>query len=409
MSKILLVSPHPLFSNAPLAGSLTSYYLYKQLTIDHTIDIICWGQEDEIVKMKDEKVFNNIYPIIRNGSSFYHLKLLITSFFSNPILQSKLFITILGYVLKGEKKYFGKITSFYFASLRSTLSYLNKNNYDILILEHSELQIISKFIPHKTIIVSMVDVLSNIEYFKKFRNGKLLEKIKLLEEKNAGYIKGIIVQSNKDYLYIKKRFPSVAVCKINPFIISMGTKRNSNKNNNKKVLLFSGAFDREANVQSANFIIKDILPTLFNDLDIIKMLFVGNSPPDELIKKTENWKEKVIFTGYVDDISEYYACADIFLCPHLAGGGILVKFLTALKFGIPVIANSIANEGVNAVPNSDFILANNGHEFVEGIKKLINDDRLYNLIAENGKKYFQNNFDHSKNHLALNSLIKEIQ
>ena len=56
------------------------------------------------------------------------------------------------------------------------------------------------------------------------------------------------------------------------------------------------------------------------------------------------------FTGYVDDIRPHVHAAACFIAPLRVGGGTRLKILDAWAMGMPVVATSIACEGLDAVP-----------------------------------------------------------
>ena len=51
-------------------------------------------------------------------------------------------------------------------------------------------------------------------------------------------------------------------------------------------------------------------------------------------------------TGYVDDLDPFYRDAFVFVAPLRLGAGLKFKVLDAMAYGLPVVATSVAAEGI---------------------------------------------------------------
>lgn len=70
--------------------------------------------------------------------------------------------------------------------------------------------------------------------------------------------------------------------------------------------------------------------------------------------------------------------------------------------GLPVVTTSIGNEGIEAVPDRDILIANDADAFTEKVLLLLMDSRKWGEIAENGKRFVLKNF-------GLESVVKKIE
>ena len=76
------------------------------------------------------------------------------------------------------------------------------------------------------------------------------------------------------------------------------------------------------------------------------MHIAGTGAPKSLIEAAS--VPPVHFLGEVPDLHPYYAQAHAVLAPIRAGGGTRIKVLEAFSYGRPVVATSIAVEGIEA-------------------------------------------------------------
>jgi polysaccharide biosynthesis protein PslH len=114
----------------------------------------------------------------------------------------------------------------------------------------------------------------------------------------------------------------------------------------ESILLFNGAFNYEPNVQALRKVI-DVIDPLLREKKTLryKIVICGKDIPSD-ISKLQN--EKVIIAGFVDDVSEYFKGADVFLNPIIEGGGIKTKLVEALGYNVNAVSTQSGAIGVNA-------------------------------------------------------------
>lgn len=160
-------------------------------------------------------------------------------------------------------------------------------------------------------------------------------------------------------------------------------KINSKINQNIYRLIFIGALNYKANIDSVQFIIEKIYPEIIRKCQNIEFTIVGSNPPEWLNKiKKPNLK---IYTD-VPDVRQYLNDADVYICPILYGSGSRLKILEAFASRIPVVSTSIGAEGLEVINGENILLADDVESFVNKILVLLRDIPLREKLISNAFK-----------------------
>jgi len=76
------------------------------------------------------------------------------------------------------------------------------------------------------------------------------------------------------------------------------------------------------------------------------------------------------------------------------GGGTRLKILEAMAAGVPVVSTSLGAEGLDAVPNTHFLLADSPAEMGEAVAQ-ISDTSTYDRMAEAAREFAVSRYDWS--------------
>lgn len=166
-------------------------------------------------------------------------------------------------------------------------------------------------------------------------------------------------------------------------------------------LVFAGAMQRDVNVETVTHFCEKILPLIKKSVPEVRFYVVGNNPPESVTLLAKD-NPDIIVTGFVNDLRPYYLKSTVFVSPLLIGGGIIVKNLEAMAMGLPVVTTTIGNEGIEAVPDRDIMVADNPDEFAKKVVVLLKNRQGREEIARNGKAFVVKNF-------SLDSVIDTIE
>jgi glycosyltransferase involved in cell wall biosynthesis len=100
----------------------------------------------------------------------------------------------------------------------------------------------------------------------------------------------------------------------------------------------------------------------------------------------------VRFTGEVPDIRPLVASSAVFVCPIREGGGTRLKILNALAQGIPLVATTMAVEGIGVRHGVHALLADDEAGFASAAQRLFEDPSLARELARAGRLLVESRF-----------------
>jgi sugar transferase (PEP-CTERM/EpsH1 system associated) len=168
-------------------------------------------------------------------------------------------------------------------------------------------------------------------------------------------------------------------------------KFNYTKTEKKYDLIFAGNMSYPPNVDATMFLVKSIFPKLINNYPNLKLCICGATPVPAIKALACN---NIHVTGWVDDMSEYYAQSSIFIAPLQLGTGLQNKLLEAMAMQLPCVTSSLAGNPLEgATHNHNIIICNNIDEYTNAISKLLNDNSFYNTITENAHQFVKTHYN----------------
>ena len=150
-----------------------------------------------------------------------------------------------------------------------------------------------------------------------------------------------------------------------------------------------------------------IWPMLSKAFPNISWTVVGSSPPDQLLQLASR-DNRITVTGFVDDVREYIAKAQVYLCPMRDGGGTRLKILDALAMAKPIVATTMAYEGISITPEENVLVADTPESFVNQIGRLVNDSNFRKQIGSKAREFVIDNYSWPVIGKHLQSCYQEI-
>jgi glycosyltransferase involved in cell wall biosynthesis len=171
----------------------------------------------------------------------------------------------------------------------------------------------------------------------------------------------------------------------------------------ENMILYCGVMRTPTNIQACLWFYKNVWPTLKAKRPNLEWFIVGRDPAKEIIELGE--KDGIKVTGTVKDPSEYISKASVCINPMQAAGGMQNKLIEYMASKRPVVATSIANEGIGATPEKHLIIANTNDEFVTEILKLLTNQSERERLSDQAFEFVKSEWSWESHFLHLEKLF----
>jgi len=167
-------------------------------------------------------------------------------------------------------------------------------------------------------------------------------------------------------------------------------------------LLFTGNMNYPPNIESADYLVNEILPHVRKRIPGVSLLIAGANPSAR-VKKLQS--KTVHVSGWVDDIRTSYSSARIFIAPMLINIGLQNKILEAMAMNLPCITSPLANNAIGGADRENILVAASPQQYAEKIF-LLNDDNVFaRSIAEKGNEFVKKNYTWERSIERLEHII----
>ena len=293
------------------------------------------------------------------------------------------------------------------AFLKKIFEELNHQKYDCIVLESSYLLVYTKEIK-RNFKGKIILRAPNVEYkiwedYAKFSNSFiqrtaytfLAKRLKKFEIKASKQVDNIFAITENDKLqFIKDGNKFVEVIPVG--IVS---KVQDIPQINVNKIFFLGAFNWKPNLDAAFYLIQEILPELQRRFPTIELHLAGSYMPKTIYELANT---NVIIHGKVKSSEEFIQNNGILVAPIFSGSGVRIKILEALSFGLPVVASTIAMQGI---PSKSVLIADNKKEFIEQISLLLSQKEILKNIQQKGLETIKTEFSNEQISFSLKHLL----
>ncbi len=166
-------------------------------------------------------------------------------------------------------------------------------------------------------------------------------------------------------------------------------------NETYKQLLYIGTLSWEANVDGLIWFFNEIWKKITQQHPDIKLYIVGKNP-DARLQAFAAKDNRIILTGFVEDVEPLFKKSRVFITPLRFGSGIKVKVINSLYRGIPTVTTSIGTEGLKVKDGEHIFIKDNPTEYANAINTLLTNKDIWNEFSINARaiahKYYTWNY-----------------
>lgn len=172
-------------------------------------------------------------------------------------------------------------------------------------------------------------------------------------------------------------------------------------------ILFVGTFKWLPNKEAVEEIVTSIWPLVKQQLPTARLKIVGFSPTAKI--KSYAKLPGVSVLGGIKDIRTAFATSHMLLAPIRSGKGTRYKVLEAMITGTPVVATSLAAEGLDLTNGKDVLIADSVPQLAALTLKLLQDPALQRQLAQAGRALVKRSYSWEGIAKQLDSVYQEFK
>ncbi len=170
-------------------------------------------------------------------------------------------------------------------------------------------------------------------------------------------------------------------------------------------IVFSGVMRTPTNVQAMQWFVAKVWPLIRAGAPHAHLDIVGRKPSAEVMALTGT--PGVTVVGTVPDTAAPIAAGSVCINPVQAGGGMQNKLIEYLSSGKPVVATSVANEGIGARHGQHLLIADRPRDFADAVLGLLRDAAQRETLGRAARQYVLDNWTWEAHFLKLESAFYE--
>ena len=170
-------------------------------------------------------------------------------------------------------------------------------------------------------------------------------------------------------------------------------------------IVFTGDMRYFPNEEAVMFFAGRVLPLIRSAIPEVHFLIVGRDPTPRVKRLAAIAGVEV--TGYVPDIREYLAQAQVAVAPFTIAAGIQNKVLEALASGIPVVATSSVVKGLSGSVADIIQTGNSPEALAVSVVRLLREPRFAEEVGIEGRRRVLEEYSWSRWDQRLLALVRE--
>jgi len=107
-----------------------------------------------------------------------------------------------------------------------------------------------------------------------------------------------------------------------------------------------------------------------------RFLWFGRRAPERAFKRGAS--------GLQRDVRPFFDSVKLSVAPLRFGAGVKGKINQSMAFGVPVVATSVAVDGIELRDREEILVADEPEDFAKALIELYESEELWNRLSENG-------------------------
>ena len=195
---------------------------------------------------------------------------------------------------------------------------------------------------------------------------------------------GVYLCSSADQRRLLAEVPGVRTTVIpNAANVDYYQPRSTDPRPDGRTVVFFGLLSYAPNVDGVTHFLREIWPRISAANPDSRCKIIGGEPPPALLALAG---PRVELTGFVEDLRPHLAAAAAVVVPLRLGGGTRLKIVEAMAMGKAVVSTTLGAEGIEGVPDRDFLIRDDPESFAAAVGSLLTDPDLGKRIGQAARR-----------------------
>lgn len=155
-------------------------------------------------------------------------------------------------------------------------------------------------------------------------------------------------------------------------------------------LLFFGSYDWFPNEDGITYFCEEAFPAVRRARPDAELLVAGRGAPPSV--RALGDEPDVEFVGEVDDLESLARTASAVVAPIQVGGGVRIKVLESMAWGVPVVTTPGGFEGVEATPGEDLLVAEGATSLADATVELLDDGERRRALRTSARETIEERY-----------------
>ena len=154
----------------------------------------------------------------------------------------------------------------------------------------------------------------------------------------------------------------------------------------KSNIFFIGSLDWLPNQTGLIWFLEEVWSKILNEFPQAHFKIAGRNIPDWIKEKKIKHVE---ILGEVESAIDFMQNNDIMIVPLFSGSGMRVKIIEAMALAKPIVATTLAAEGIAYTHQKNIVIANDANAFASHLLKLLKNKSLGEEIGNNARLFVE--------------------
>jgi glycosyltransferase involved in cell wall biosynthesis len=186
------------------------------------------------------------------------------------------------------------------------------------------------------------------------------------------------VVSSSEQRLLKEKWPRKSIQVVSNIVDASGSKTPFAL---RRDWLFIGGFQHRPNVDAVLFFVQEIFPLISPRLRDAKFYIIGDNAPPEIVALAD---DRIVVTGLQRDARPFFDRVKLSVAPLRFGAGVKGKINQSMGCGVPVVATSVAVDGIDLRDREEILVADKPEDFAQAMIDLYQSEDLWSRLSENG-------------------------